>query len=265
MEVLNMSLQRTGSASVREALNILGIRCFHGFDLWHTSPELYGLWLDVVRAKFRSDSHPPEYTGKGVHCQRESWDRLLGDFGGASDAPCIAFADELRLVYPEAKVILVERDPDTWLESFMEVIGNELGGPTLTLMAWLDPWQLGPLLKVVRISMQGLFGGLSKEHFWANAVRVYREHYAHVKEITPPEQLLEYRLGSGWEPLCEFLGKPVPNQPFPRLNERGAIRKGTMWYLRRHLMKLAGACCVGVGVPMLVSWWVRGRYSVSSY
>jgi hypothetical protein len=121
---------------VREALNILGIRCFHGFDLWHTSPELYGLWLDVVRAKFRSDSHPPEYTGKGVHCQRESWDRLLGDFGGASDAPCIAFADELRLVYPEAKVILVERDPDTWLESFMEVIGNELGGPTLTLMAW---------------------------------------------------------------------------------------------------------------------------------
>ena len=130
------------SAAVREALNILGIRCFHGFDLWHTPPELYGLWLDVMRAKFPCDNNPSEHIEKGVHYRRESWDRLLGDFGGASDAPCISFADELRLVYPEAKVILVERDPDTWLESFMEVIGNELGGPTLTWMAryvWLTP------------------------------------------------------------------------------------------------------------------------------
>lgn len=148
-----MSMPRTGSAckllppilrqtstdacaAVREALNILGIRCFHGFDLWHTPPELYGLWLDVVRAKYPSDdNHSREPPDKAVHCQRETWDRLLGDFGGASDAPCISFPDELRLVYPEAKVILVERDPDTWLESFMEVVGNELGGPTLTLMA----------------------------------------------------------------------------------------------------------------------------------
>jgi hypothetical protein len=31
----------------------------------------------------------------------------------------------------------------------------------------------------------------------------------------------------GWAPLCEFLGKPVPNEPFPHLNEgMETIRKG---------------------------------------
>lgn len=32
-------------------------------------------------------------------------------------------------------------------------------------------------------------------------------------------------LGDGWEPLCEFLGVPVPNQPFPRANDTAAMEK----------------------------------------
>jgi hypothetical protein len=47
----------------------------------------------------------------------------------------------------------------------------------------------------------------------------YREHYAIVRDLVPKERLLEYKLGSGREPLCEFLGKPVPDVPFPHLNE----------------------------------------------
>lgn len=40
---------------------------------------------------------------------------------------------------------------------------------------------------------------------------------AHLKN--QPDRLLEYKLGSGWEPLCKFLGKPVPDVPFPHVNE----------------------------------------------
>lgn len=47
----------------------------------------------------------------------------------------------------------------------------------------------------------------------------YREHYAVIRDLVPKDKLLEYKLGSGWEPLCAFLGKPVPDQPFPHLNE----------------------------------------------
>ena len=33
-----------------------------------------------------------------------------------------------------------------------------------------------------------------------------------------PGRLLVYEVGSGWEPLCAFLGVPVPDEPFPRSN-----------------------------------------------
>ena len=48
----------------------------------------------------------------------------------------------------------------------------------------------------------------------------YDEYYSFVRSITPADQLLEYQMGSGWEPLCSFLGKPIPKQPFPHANDR---------------------------------------------
>lgn len=38
----------------------------------------------------------------------------------------------------------------------------------------------------------------------------YRAHNAAVKALVPKEKLLIYRIGDGWEPLCKFLGKPIP-------------------------------------------------------
>lgn len=49
----------------------------------------------------------------------------------------------------------------------------------------------------------------------------YRQHYAQIRALLKdqPSRLLEYKLGSGWEPLCKFLDKPVPENPFPHVNE----------------------------------------------
>jgi hypothetical protein len=65
--------------------------------------------------------------------------------------------------------------------------------------------------------------------FWSNFFRgdfekygkeVFIEHYAEVQKMVPPEKLLMYRVGSGWEPLCDFLGEPIPhNEAFPRTND----------------------------------------------
>ena len=53
----------------------------------------------------------------------------------------------------------------------------------------------------------------------ANAARSYDKHYAEVRATVPKERLLEYRMGSGWEPLCKFLDKEIPNVPFPHRND----------------------------------------------
>lgn len=39
-----------------------------------------------------------------------------------------------------------------------------------------------------------------------------------IRGLVPRERLLEWTVEDGWEPLCEFLGKPVPNEPFPHVN-----------------------------------------------
>jgi hypothetical protein len=70
----------------------------------------------------------------------------------------------------------------------------------------------------------GFFGAkeYSLEAIKPRAREAYEEYYRKVREAVPLEsgRRLEYSVGEGWEPLCEFLGKDVPNVPFPRLNDR---------------------------------------------
>lgn len=42
-----------------------------------------------------------------------------------------------------------------------------------------------------------------------------------------PARLLEYRIQDGWEPLCTFVGLPVPDVPFPNSND-SAMMQGLM-------------------------------------
>ena len=67
------------------------------------------------------------------------------------------------------------------------------------------------------------------------ARRAYRDHYALVRRITPKGRLLEYKLGDGWGPLCEFLGKPVPYVPFPRVNDSEALQELLAIIIKRGL------------------------------
>jgi hypothetical protein len=48
----------------------------------------------------------------------------------------------------------------------------------------------------------------------------YRRVNPEARETVPPEQLLVFTPSGGWEPLCDFLGVPVPDAPFPRSNGR---------------------------------------------
>lgn len=50
-------------------------------------------------------------------------------------------------------------------------------------------------------------------------------HYEHIRDIVPPERLLEYKLGTGWGPLCQFLSKEEPQEEFPRLNDEQVMKE----------------------------------------
>jgi hypothetical protein len=46
-----------------------------------------------------------------------------------------------------------------------------------------------------------------------------------VVDALPPERLLVFSPKEGWAPLCSFLGVPVPDGPFPRVNSRDEIQQ----------------------------------------
>lgn len=70
----------------------------------------------------------------------------------------------------------------------------------------------------------GYFRASNAEELRRNAKPIYVEHYAKIRRLVPPERLLNYELGSGWGPLCEFLGKEIPEEDFPWVNETSALR-----------------------------------------
>lgn len=193
------------------AYEILGYPNPYHFSSVFANAKDCDMWMEAFRAKF---------DGVGTF-GREQWDQLLGHCGAVTDQPAVIFAEELLEAYPEAKVVLVERDVEAWYRSISALFEASLD-PVFLAFRFTDPYWIGRIIEVGVVSFGYAFGqaktptiaGLKKR-----AKQGYREHNAIIRDLVSKERLLEYKLGSGWEPLCAFLGKSVPDEPFPHLNE----------------------------------------------
>lgn len=65
-------------------------------------------------------------------------------------------------------------------------------------------------------------------------------------QIVPADRLLVYEVSQGWTPLCELLGQPVPNKPFPHANERQEWRQMVAFVSRMNAALAYGIPAVGV-------------------
>ena len=115
--------------------------------------------------------------------------------------------------YPDAKVILTKRNPERWYESMSETILTGMAEMGLTTKGSRDnPMYFGAVL----IAQDAFNFDYSKE----NVMAALERHNSAVRAAIPASRLLEFEVSDGWEPLCAFLGVPVPDEPFPRTNER---------------------------------------------
>jgi hypothetical protein len=99
--------------------------------------------------------------------------------------------------------------------STLKTVDWRANDPELKLLAQWD-WGAGlyqPMLyKFWTIFFKGDFKKYGKQ--------VFNDYYAEVRSLVPPENLLEYKIDQGWEPLCEFLKVPVPpGKKFPHTND----------------------------------------------
>ena len=93
------------------------------------------------------------------------------------------------------------------------------------------------------------------------ARETYETYYRDVRKLVPPERRLEYKLGSGWEPLCAFLGVDVPEGvPFPRENDKEAHGEEAEARLKKFRMSLLRAAVPVVGgIAAIVAGWTYLR------
>ncbi|KAF7309000.1 hypothetical protein MKEN_01100900 [Mycena kentingensis (nom. inval.)] len=216
LQVLVVGFPRTGTASMHEALRILGYHdVHHMFNVLKNPPEA-DMWLEALQAKFE---------GRGTPYTRADWDQLLGHCAAVTDAPSMLFAADLIAAYPSAKVILTLRDPQKWWKSFSSTILKAVNSASLALAARVDPAGVGRIVPMARLVTESLMGGPQEEWTEERGVRQFEAHCATIREIVPRERLLEYRPGDGWESLCAFLKKDVPECAFPRTNDEAMFRR----------------------------------------
>ena len=211
IKVIGAGFSRTGTFSLRSALEHLGFRkCYHMTEILNDHPEHIGVWRDA-------------YDGKRV-----DWSSLFSGFQATVDLPGCLFYKQILNDYPNAKVILTLRDPDSWYNSMERTIYQSKlrGYPSAPSFRKI----IHRIMKKPSRSKEFgdfhdhlVWDGFFEGHFTDKdfAIKVYLEHVEKVKKLVPPEKLLVMEINEGWEPLCNFLKVPIPDStPFPHLNEQ---------------------------------------------
>lgn len=145
-------------------------------------------------------------------------------YRSSTDNPICFLPDETYSSFPHAKYILTTRTggADSWWRSMSEAVGWHFRRDIARYVFRFLIWPVR-FLRRTDDKVQGLVQ-LTAQRYGAWDRNVYDRHNAHVQELIAKEQLLVYNISEGWEPLCRFLEVPMPNEPFPNLNERGAMQ-----------------------------------------
>jgi hypothetical protein len=193
LRVVGAGLGRTGTNSLKVALErLLGGRCYHMLELIER-PGDTGRW-DAAAA------------GEVV-----TWDWLRRDYLATVDFPAAMFWRELLADSPDAVVLLSTRESaQIWWDSFQRTIVHSLSGE---VPADRPDWarRRAMTLSVLARFTPGWRGE-------TGAIAAYERHNEEVRRTAPPDRLIDWRPGDGWEPICTVLGVAVPEDPFPHEN-----------------------------------------------
>jgi hypothetical protein len=194
LKVIGAGLGRTATFSLKFALEHIGLGpCYHMSEVFAGARRNVPLWLDVIQGK-------------------PDWDAIFDGYQSTTDYPACSYWRELAGYYPEAKVILTVRDPESWFESVSETIFSQ---------KMQGPLKGTPTEAMMKGVVFDAFGGRVNDR--AFMTRWFTRRNQEVIDALPPKRLLVFSPKEGWSPLCKFLGVPVPNRPFPRVNSRDEI------------------------------------------
>lgn len=195
LNVIGAGMGRTGTASLKVALEALGVgRCYHMSEVLK-NPPCCADWIEA--AKGNAD-----------------WEKIFAGYSAAVDNPACNFWKELAAFYPDAKVILTTRDPGKWFDSTNETIHS---------LEFAKFIKNSPFGEMVKKTIWDVMGNRMQDR--ESMISFFENRSAEIVDSIAPERLLVYQVSDGWGPLCEFLGVPVPEMAFPRINSRDETKQ----------------------------------------
>ncbi|KAI1423133.1 hypothetical protein F5Y12DRAFT_786233 [Xylaria sp. FL1777] len=255
--IIHAALFRMGTTSLAQAYRILGYKVHHGVDDIRGNP-----WILIERAAEATWPSIPGATQRQPYT-RKDWDNLWGSQYDIATDLASPFVPQLIKAYPNAKVVVVQRDFESWWPSFRsQLLTTLFTSPWVPIGLFLE-WHIngvraGYAMKKVHF---GFFRATNLEEIEAHARETYERYYETVRQLVPPEKRLEYKMGDGWEPLCAFLGKEVPNVPFPQLNVRRKHTKSRAQRRKekiRRITKKVAPWGLALLVVAVAIWYRRG-------
>jgi hypothetical protein len=257
LAVIGVGLGRTGTLSLHAALERLGFApCEHMTNCF-AHPERFAHWLEAARRKRASEPI--------------DWRPLFAGYRATVDWPGVYFWRELIAAHPEARVILTVRDPQRWYDSARTTIyaATQARNGTLAarflyeLLTWVTPRARQGFQTVQETVWEGTLAGRFEDR--DAAIRIFEEHNREVVATVPPERLLVFDVKEGWEPLCAFLGVPVPaGEPFPHVNDAidfSRRQRDQYRHIARMLLPVLGAAAGGAAALTLALSRRRARRS----
>ncbi|WP_166173973.1 sulfotransferase family protein [Rubrobacter tropicus] len=229
MKVVGAGFGRTGTTSLKAALETLGFGSAYHMTEVFEHPEHVGFW---------------EAAGRG---EPVDWEEFFSGYGVAVDWPACAFYGELMEAFPGAAVILTVRDPGRWYESVLSTIygiHRISSGPApirtaFAIAGLFAPGVTGIARLADEIVWKGTFDGRFEDETYA--IETFQRHNERVLRSVPPERLLVYDVKEGWAPLCDFFGLDIPDEPFPHLNDAREMR-----------LRLLGLVAASAATPVVV-------------
>ena len=201
LKVVGAGFGRTGTLSLKIALERIGFGpCYHMMEVF-PRPEHVARWH---RLAFE---------------QSMDWDEIFRGFHATVDWPAARWWREIAAHFPEAKVLLSVRDPEAWYKSVTDTIYQPMKSPAPDGAPELVRLQSEMARKAI---LSETFDNRFEDK--AHAIEVFQKHNQAVRDAIDPARLLVFDVREGWGPLCRFLEVPVPDEPFPRLNDTATFQ-----------------------------------------
>lgn len=213
LKVIGAGGPRTGTASLHDALEILGFgKCYHMQHLFN-HPDEVKYWIELFE------------TGT------TDFDRMFEGFQSTVDFPGYLMYKTFLKQYPDAKVILSNRDPEEWYESAINTVyavtpqtfGQKLAMMKKMIVSKRFRKISRAFMLVEKYLWKEFYEGRFKDKEFA--LKKYRDFNQEIIDTVPADQLLLFNIADGWQPLCEFLEVPIPEAEFPNKNRRKEFKE----------------------------------------